>query len=123
MTEQTQAQSKHPQTRLKEWLDAWPGVRREIEELIASHAERDPSLHFELTLAELELKDITESVQRAAALGKLLHVDDLTSAELQATGTTKQFTALQSGGVGVSTLAYISFIVLAFAAKRQEPTL
>lgn len=86
MAEQTQTQIKHPQTRLKEWLDAWPEVRREIEGLIASHAERDPSLHFELTLAELELKDITESVQRAAALGKLLYVEDLTSAELQATG-------------------------------------
>jgi hypothetical protein len=73
-------------TRLKTWLDEWPEVRRELEQMIADHAERDPSLHFELTLAEIELKDINETIQRAAALGKLLHVEDLTSAELQATG-------------------------------------
>jgi hypothetical protein len=74
------------QSKLKVWLEQWSDVRQEIESLIAEHAERDPSLHFELTLAEIELKDINESVQRAAALGKLLRVDDLTTAELQATG-------------------------------------
>lgn len=72
--------------KLRAWLAEWPSVRDEIETLIATHAKRDPSLHFELTLAEIELKDINEAVQRAAALGKLLHVEDLTSAELQATG-------------------------------------
>jgi hypothetical protein len=71
---------------LKQWLDQWPAVRKELEALLEAHAKRDPSLHFELTLAEIELQDITEAVQRAAALGRLLHVEDLTSAELEATG-------------------------------------
>lgn len=73
-------------TQLKAWLDTWPNVRQELEEMLSAHADRDPSLHFELTLAEIELKDIDETVRRAAALGRLLHVDDLTSAELEATG-------------------------------------
>ncbi len=81
-----QGQQATSATKLKAWLEQWPSVRSEIEAMIASHAERDPSLHFELTLAEIELKDISEAVQRASALGKLLHVGDLTSAELQATG-------------------------------------
>lgn len=86
MSDQTSTSTSNTSTKLKAWLDSWPEVRREIEGLITSHAERDPSLHFELTLAEIELKDINESVQRAAALEKLLKVEDLTSAELQATG-------------------------------------
>ncbi len=68
------------------WVAQWPAVRQEIESLIAAHADHDPSLHFELTLAEIELKDISEAVNRAAALGRLLHAEDLISAELEATG-------------------------------------
>ncbi len=71
---------------LKQWLTEWPTVRKEIESLISNHAQRDPALHFELTLAQIELQDISEAVQRAAALERLLRVDDLTDAELQATG-------------------------------------
>jgi|JFJP01.1.fsa_nt_gi hypothetical protein len=72
---------------LQAWLVNWPTVRNEIKALISCHAERDPGLHFELTLAELELKDLDEAVKRVRALSKLLCTDaDLTSAELQATG-------------------------------------
>lgn len=72
---------------LKAWLSEWPAVRKNVQELITRHGQRDPSLHFELTLAELELKDLDESVRRISALGKLLvQSDALTSAELEATG-------------------------------------
>jgi uncharacterized protein YceH (UPF0502 family) len=52
------------------------------------YAERDPSLHFELTLANLELKDLDEAVKRVGALGKLLRGGDLTAGELEATANT-----------------------------------
>lgn len=69
------------------WLASWSGARSEIQKLIAAHSERNPSLYFEPTLAELELKDISEAVQRAAALARLLRSDELmSSAELQGTG-------------------------------------
>lgn len=85
--ENQQHQEQKGATQLTRWLADWPLVRNEIEAMIAHHAERDPSLHFALTLAEIELKDIDESVQRAAALARMLHnVNDLTSGELQATG-------------------------------------
>lgn len=72
---------------LEAWLAQWPEVKSEIEAMIAHHAERDPSLHFELTLAEIELKDVSEAVQRARALIRMLqNVGDLTSGELHATG-------------------------------------
>jgi hypothetical protein len=73
-------------SKLHAWLTAWPAVRVEIEQQIAAHAERDPSLHFELTLANIELQDISEAVKRTGALWKLLYGEDLTSAELKATG-------------------------------------
>ncbi len=69
------------------WLASWSEARTEIQELIAAHSERNPSLYFEPALAELELKDISEAVQRAAALARLLRSDELmSSAELQGTG-------------------------------------
>ena len=80
-------QPKKLETTLRTWLNEWPAVCREIEQMIAEHADRDPSLHFELALAKIELKDIDEAVQRTAALGNLLGGDELmTSAELKATG-------------------------------------
>lgn len=84
MSQQTQVKTPKLQT----WLEEWPGVRQEIETLIAQYAERDPALHFEVTLANIELKDIDESVQRIGALGRLLRGGDLTSAELEATANT-----------------------------------
>ena len=86
MQDSTTSSSNTNSEKLKTWLAQWPEVRREIQQMIATHSDRDPSLHFELALAEMELKDIDETVQRAAALGKLLRVGDLTEAELQATG-------------------------------------
>jgi O-succinylbenzoate synthase len=84
MSERTQQEI--PAT-LEAWLAQWPAVQSEIEAMIAEHAERDPSLHFELTLAEIELKDVSEAVQRARALIRMLqNVGDLTSGELHATG-------------------------------------
>ncbi len=74
--------------RLQAWLAEWPAVRGEIETLMHTYAQRDPSLHFELTLAQLELKDLHEAVKRVGALGKLLRGGDLTAAELEATGNT-----------------------------------
>jgi predicted lipoprotein len=71
---------------LKTWIANWPKVRQEVEKRLAEHAQRDTSLHFELTLAQLELRDIDEAVQRLGALGKILYGDDLTSAELHGTG-------------------------------------
>lgn len=71
---------------LKSWLARWPSVRRELEALLIDHADRDPSLHFELALARLELNDIDENVRRIKGMGSLLLSDDLTSAELEATG-------------------------------------
>jgi hypothetical protein len=71
---------------LKSWLARWPAVRNELESLLAGHVERDPSLHFELALAKLELQDIDENVRRIRGMGSLLMSDDLTSAELEATG-------------------------------------
>jgi hypothetical protein len=83
------SQSTHPQTpRLQEWLNSWPEVRNEIETLMNTYAQNDPSLHFELTLANLELKDLDEAVKRVGALGALLRGGDLTAAELEATGNT-----------------------------------
>jgi hypothetical protein len=72
--------------KLQAWLAEWPAVRSEIESLMNQYAERDPSLHFELTLAQIELKDLNDSVNRVSALGKLLRGGDLTAAELEATG-------------------------------------
>lgn len=80
MSEQT------PLSELKSWLAHWPTVRREVEQRLAMHARRDPALHFELTLAELELKDIDEALRRIGALSKLLYGDDLSDAELHGTG-------------------------------------
>lgn len=74
--------------KLQAWLAEWPAVRGEIESLMNSYAERDPALHFELTLAQLELKDLNDAVNRVGALGKLLRGGDLTAAELEATGNT-----------------------------------
>lgn len=72
---------------LDAWLASWPEVRSAMHALIAAHSQRNPSLYFEPTLAELELKDINEAVQRAAALARLLRSDELmSSAELQGTG-------------------------------------
>lgn len=77
---------RNPQ-QLDAWLAGWTAARNEIEALIASRSERNPSLYFEPALAELELQDISEAVQRAAALTRLLRSDDLmSSAELQGTG-------------------------------------
>lgn len=86
MKEQSPQSTAGPTPDLKEWIGAWPAVRRQVEERLAQHAQRDPSLHFELTLAELELKDIDEAVRRMGALGKDLYGDDLTAAERQVTG-------------------------------------
>jgi hypothetical protein len=81
--------SEQPQTpQLQAWLNQWPEVRHEIEALMDVYAERDPSLHFELTLANLELKDLDEAVKRVGALGKLLRGGDLTAGELEATANT-----------------------------------
>lgn len=72
---------------LKAWLADWPSVRNSVQELIAHHGQQDPSLHFELTLAELELKDLDESVRRISALGRMLvQGEGLTPGELEATG-------------------------------------
>lgn len=74
-------------TTIETWLSQWPEVKKEIEAMIAQHAERDPTLHFELTLAEIELKDLNDAVQRARALIRMLQdVGSLTSGELHATG-------------------------------------
>jgi hypothetical protein len=82
MSEQT-----FPQTpRLENWLNEWPTVRQEIESLVETYAREDPSLHFELTLANLELKDLDEAVKRVDALGRLLRAGNLTDAEMEATG-------------------------------------
>lgn len=80
MSEQTQPSA------LKTWLAQWPTVRREVEQRLAMHARHDPSLHFELTLAELELKDIDEALRRINSLSRLLYGDDLSDAELHGTG-------------------------------------
>lgn len=71
---------------LKAWIAAWPAVRRQAEERLAIHAQRDPTLHFELTLVELELKDIDEAIRRVGALNRLLYGGDLSAAERQITG-------------------------------------
>lgn len=86
MGDQTVSQETGSVQKLKIWIESWAGVRSELEALIIAHSERDPALHFELTLATIELKDIDDAVRRAAALGRLLHVGDVTSAELEATG-------------------------------------
>ncbi len=78
------ARQETPQ--LVEWIARWPQVRQELETLMATYSQNDPSLHFELTLANLELKDLDEAVKRVAALGNLLRGGDLTLAELEATG-------------------------------------
>lgn len=80
----TQTTGLTPQ--LQQWLAHWPAVRREVEELMESHAELEPSLHFQLTLATLELNDIDETMQRLRALGRLLASSSLIPAELEATG-------------------------------------
>jgi hypothetical protein len=83
------SEQANPDTpRLLAWLSEWPEVRQEIETLMEVYAERDPSLHFELTLANLELKDLDEAVKRVGALGKLLRGGDLTAGELEATANT-----------------------------------
>lgn len=72
---------------LKAWLREWPGVRENVRHLINDHGRRDPSIHFELRLAELELQDLDEAVRRISALGRLLSQgSELTQAELEATG-------------------------------------
>jgi hypothetical protein len=74
--------------KLQSWLSEWPAVRAEIENLLAQYVEQDPTMHFEITLAQLELKDLDEAAQRVAALGRLLRGGDLSSAEMEATGNT-----------------------------------
>lgn len=86
MSTQTPQSDPGPKLDLKAWIAAWPDVRHQVEERLALHAEQDPSLHFELTLAELELKDIDEAVRRMGALGKILYGGDLSEAERQVTG-------------------------------------
>jgi len=71
---------------LRSWIAAWPAIRHQIEERIEAHHRRDPSLHFELNLAEIELKDVDEVLRRLKALSKVLYDDDLSSAERQGTG-------------------------------------
>jgi hypothetical protein len=78
--------SEQTQPDLKTWIGTWPTVRHQVEQRLAEHAQQDPTLHFELTLAELELKDIDEAVRRIGALGKVLYGDDLSTAERQGTG-------------------------------------
>ncbi len=81
--------SNLPQTpRLQAWLEQWPEVRSEIEALMDTYTQGDPSLHFETTLANLELKDLDAAVKRVEALGRLLRGGDLTAAEMEATGNT-----------------------------------
>lgn len=84
MSEQTKQNTPQLQT----WLQQWPEVRQEIETLLTSYAEDDESLYFELTLANLELRDIDEALERLRGLGRLLRRGELTSAELEATGNT-----------------------------------
>jgi hypothetical protein len=79
---------KQQTPRLVAWLNEWPEVRREIENVMNTYAQKDPSLHFEITLANLELQDLNEAVKRVDALGRLLRGGDLTAAELEATGNT-----------------------------------
>ncbi len=79
-------QAEQPTIRLQEWLDAWPQVRTEVESLMEAYAESDPTLHFELAFANLELKDLDEAVRRVRALGRLLSGGDLSNAEMKATG-------------------------------------
>ncbi len=86
MAEQNRQTSPDATPDLRVWLAQWPAVRSTVEKRLAAHAQHDPSLHFELTLAELELKDIDDAVRRMGALGKILYGDDLTDAELQGTG-------------------------------------
>jgi hypothetical protein len=71
---------------LKKWIALWPQVRHEVEDRLAEHAKRDPSLHFEPALAELELKDIDEALRRIEALSTILYGDDMSSAEREGTG-------------------------------------
>jgi hypothetical protein len=77
-----------PAPDLRTWIANWQLVRQSVEARLAEHASRDPALHFELTLAELELRDIDETVRRLGALGRILYGDDLTDAELHGTGNT-----------------------------------
>jgi hypothetical protein len=84
MSEQVKLQTP----RLQAWLAEWPSVRSEIESILAEYSQRDPSLHFEITLAQLELKDLDEAAKRVGALGRLLRGGDLTAAEMEATGNT-----------------------------------
>lgn len=72
--------------RLQQWLSDWPAVRRELEGLMGAYAELDPSLHFQLTLATLELNDIDEAVHRLRALGRLLASSGFMAAEMELTG-------------------------------------
>jgi hypothetical protein len=84
MSERTQMETP----KLQAWLSEWPAVRAEVEGLLQQYVEQDPTMHFEITLAQLELKDLDEAAQRVSALGKLLRGGDLSSAEMQATGNT-----------------------------------
>ncbi|NJP04617.1 MAG: hypothetical protein HC837_02770 [Chloroflexaceae bacterium] len=86
MSDSTTETVPQPSDELKAWFADWPIIRQEIHRLIHEHAHRDPSLHFEVTLAELELNGIDETLRRMGALGRLLYRGDITSAELQATG-------------------------------------
>jgi hypothetical protein len=80
------SESQQQTPRLQAWLAEWPDVRREIEAVMDKYAESDPTLHFELALANLELKELDESIRRLNALGRLLRGGDLTAAEMKATG-------------------------------------
>lgn len=70
---------------LQAWLARWPVVRQELEALLEEHATRDPSLHFELALAQLELKDIDENVRRIQGMSTILLSNDLTTPEIAVT--------------------------------------
>lgn len=89
MSHESQSPAAQPESDLKSWVAAWPAVRRQVEAKLAQHAQRDPSLHFELTLAELELKDIDEAVRRIGSLAKIVYGDasDMGDAERYGTGT------------------------------------
>lgn len=85
---QQESQPASPQTELdlKAWVNAWPAVRKQVETRLAQHAARDPSLHFELTLAEIELKDIDDAVRRIGALARIVYRDVMGDAERHVTG-------------------------------------
>lgn len=86
MSEQTPRPGSGTAQDMQAWIASWPPLRQTVEQRLEQHARRDPSLHFELTLAQLEIKEIDESMRRMSALMKILDNDDLTQAELHGTG-------------------------------------